>query len=254
MIKKENIVFIIPTYNEKDSIPDVINAIKNVSKKLRKYNVTTLVVDDNSPDGTQELVKKMQKVNKSIFLSAGEKNGLGSAMIRGIKYSIGTLKADIVVMNEADMSYKPTDSLKMIKLIESGSDFVAASRVLKKENLWPIERKIMHWVSNYLFANLIAGVNEVDDHNCAFRAIRVKGVLEKINFKDFPKGFSFFNYLVFELSLVTQKISNIPVIYYPRTKGESKISLSPKHLRSFISNFSEYIKVCFQIRVKKIFG
>lgn len=254
MIKNENIVFILPTYNEKDSISDVILEIKNVSNKLHRYNVMILVVDDNSPDGTQDIVKNLQKKDKKIFISPGNKNGLGSAMIRGIKYAMKKLHADIVVLNEADMSYKPTDSVKMIKLIENGSDFVAAARVLKKGNLWPIERKIMHWTSNTLFANFVAGVDEVIDHNCAFRAIRVKGVLDKLNFSTFPKGFSFFNYLAFKLSRVTKRVTNMPVIYHPRTKGESKISLSPKHIKSFASNFLEYIIICFKIRFEKIFG
>src|SRR5690349_21349785 len=110
MTRKDSIVFVIPTYNEAENITTLLNEIKKISKRLNHYKVQTVIVDDSSPDGTQDIVKLFQKDNKNVFLSPGKKNGLGSAMIRGIKYAIKNLKADFVIMNEADMSYKPKDS------------------------------------------------------------------------------------------------------------------------------------------------
>lgn len=252
MTKKDILVYIYPTYNERENIIKTLKETNKASNHIKNYKTLILVVDDNSPDGTANLVKKFQKTNPHVRLLSGKRNGLGSAMIRGIKFAINSLKADLVVLNEADMSYLPSDSVDMVKLVQKKWDVVAATRILKKDNQWPIDRKIIHKISNVVFAEMIAGVKEVSDHNCAFRAIRVKGILDQIDFNDFPTGFSFFNYLIYKLSNQTEMITNFPVIYYPRTLGESKISFKPKHLKNLIKNFYEYFKICFKIRFEKM--
>jgi dolichol-phosphate mannosyltransferase len=218
--------------------------VDKVLKKLPHYKTYILVVDDRSPDGTQEIVLKFQKNHKNTILLSGPKRGLGTAMIRGFKFAISKLKADIVISNEADFSYNPTNVPFMLKVLEKGQDAVLGSRKLDNFNTWPLGRRFIHFVANTIFANIVAGVTQVDDHNSAFKAIRVKAVLDKINFNNFPKGFSFFNYLTFKLSQVTPNIYEFKTTFRPRTVGVSKM---------MIGDGIEYIKTCLQIRFEKIF-
>lgn len=250
---KQKIVYIIPTYNEKENIEAMLKRVVKILSKLKNYAWIILVADDRSNDGTEEIVKNMARKEKRIHLFSGPKNGLGAAMIRAYKHSMKALKADIVIANEADFSFDPEEVPFMVKKIESGSDVVVASRRLIDLNSWPLGRRITHYVANNFFAGVIAGIKEVEDHNSAFKAIRVKNVLDRLDFKDFPKGFGFFNYLIFSLSRITPKIFEFKTIFRPRTKGESKIGLSPKYLKTFTRDVAEYTLSCLQIRLKRKF-
>lgn len=250
---KQKIVYIIPTYNEKENIGAMLQKVVRILSKLKKYTWTVLVADDKSDDGTEEIVKKFAKKDKRVILFSGPKNGLGAAMIRAYNYSMKNLKGDIVIANEADFSFDPEEVPFMIKKIESGTDVVVASRRLIDLDSWPLGRRITHFVANNFFAGIIAGVKEVEDHNSAFKAIRVKGVLDKLNFKNFPKGFGFFNYLIYSLSRITSNIYEFKTIFRPRTKGESKIGLSPKYIKTFTRDVAEYTLSCLKIRLDRKF-
>jgi len=248
-----NIVYIIPTYNEKENILKMLIAVEKMFKKLSSYRSSILVVDDRSPDGTGKLVKDMQKKYSNIYLLSGPKEGLGKAIVRGIKYAMGKLHADIIVTNEADFSYSPQIVPTMVKLIEKGNGAVFGSRRLITPEMWPLGRRVMHFVANTFFAKYVAGISQVDDHNSAFKAIKVSGVLDKIDFTDFPKGYAFFNYFTFQLSKITPRLAEIKTQFYPRTAGESKISFKPKNIKNFLTETFGYILTCFRIRLEKTF-
>lgn len=240
---KNNIVYLIPTYNEKDNILEMLKLVKKTLKSLKKYKYKILVVDDNSPDGTGTIVKKFSLKNPEVILLSGKKQGLGKAMSRGYEFALKKLKADFVISNESDFSYDPVKSINMVKKLEQGYDVVLGSRKIDNVNKWPLSRRFIHFIANTVFASLIAGVTEVEDHNSAFKAIRVKGVLDKLNFKEFPAGFSFFNYLTYKLAVLTPRIFEFKTTFKPRTKGVSKMMM-----RDSI----EYMKNCFKIRMEKL--
>lgn len=247
------VVCIIPTYNERENIGRMLDLMLEIILKEKKDKYAILVVDDNSPDGTGEIVRQYES-NKIILLS-GKKRGLGYAMIRGYKYAIEKLKADVVVSNEADFAFDPRKIPFMVDKIKEGNDVIIGSRHVGggKTKGWTLNRKLNHWIANKLFATWVAGVNRVYDHNGAFRAIRVKGVLDKINLNKLKvKGFGFFSYFLFKLTLVTDKFYEFPIVYSFRARGESKISFNPKYFRTYMRDVSEYIKLSFQIRVEKI--
>jgi dolichol-phosphate mannosyltransferase len=246
------IVYIIPTYNERENILDMLETVNAVLNKIASYKKYILVVDDNSPDKTAELVRQFQKKHPMVKLLSGRKEGLGAAMIRGYKFAMKKLHADIVVSNEADFSYSPSYTPLMIKKIEKGIDVVVGSRKISSVKRWPFSRRIVHWVANTFFAAWIAGVGQVQDHNSLFKAIGVKGVLDQLDFQSFPKGFSFFNYLIFRLSKVTPRIYEITTPFRPRTRGESKVSFKPKYIKSALRDATEYIHNCFRIRLEKL--
>lgn len=249
------IVHLIPTYNEKENIGKMIEALQKIASKDKKRKHLVLVVDDNSPDGTQSIVKAHQKKDKSIFLLRGEKHGLGKAMIRGLKYATQKLNADVVIPNEADFAFDPKHIPYMLNKIDKGIDVVVGSRHVGRGRTqgWTRNRKINHWVANKLFATWVAGVREVYDHNGAFRAIKVKGVLNQIDLDKMNiNGFGFFNYFLFKLTQVTDKFHEFPVTYKFRTTGESKVSFNPKYFRTYLRDVAEYIKLSFKIRLEKM--
>ena len=249
------VTIIIPTYNERENIGDLIEkTFKVVRGKDDDYRI--LVVDDNSPDGTGDIVQKFKSKFKSkIKLLRAKKEGVGKAMIRGYKYALKKLNPDIIVSTEADFAYDPRYIPQAVAKIKEGYDVVVGSRHvgIGKTEGWTRNRKINHWVANNFFATFVAGVTEVYDHNGAFRAIRVKGVLDKINLSkiDFT-GFGFFSYFLFKLTQITDKLYELPIIYRFRKRGESKVSFNPKYFGTYLHDVFEYIILSFKIRLEKI--
>ncbi|HEX6977159.1 MAG TPA: glycosyltransferase [Patescibacteria group bacterium] len=255
MMKKTRVVNLIPTYNEKENILLMIEKVEEVAKKYRQYDFVILIVDDNSPDGTGKIVATLQKKYSNIVLLTHKKEGLGKAMIRGIKYTLKHLKADILIINEADFAYNPEKMPFMIKKItEDGYDVVVASRHVGNGGTkgWTVGRTLNHWFANYVCATWLAGTRQVYDHNGAFRAIRIHGVLDAINFDGFKtRGFGFFNYFLFKLTQVTNNFFEFPVTYQFRTRGESKVSFNPKYFKTYLKDVLEYLKICLAIRLER---
>lgn len=254
------VTVIIPTYNEKENIGDLIEKTFQVVKN-QKDDYQILVVDDNSPDGTGEIVRQFKSRPKAdqpragkLILLSGKKAGVGKAMVRGYLYTLKNLNPDVVISTEADFAYDPKYIPEAVAKIKEGFDVVVGSRHvgIGKTEGWTLSRKINHWVANKFFATLIAGVKEVYDHNGAFRAIRVKGVLNRINFdKIKTTGFGFFSYFLFKLTQVTEKFYELPIIYRFRKRGESKVSFNPKYFTVYFHDVFEYIFLSFKIRLEK---
>jgi dolichol-phosphate mannosyltransferase len=250
----KKVVILIPTYNEVENIQKLIPSLEKLLKKHKKYIFKILIVDDRSPDGTGEAVKKLQKNFKNLVLLSGRKEGLGKAMIRGYAYAIKKLQADVIVSNEADFAFDFKHLGYMLKKIDQGADVVVGSRHvgIGKTEGWTLNRRLNHWVANTFFATWVAGVREVYDHNGAYRAIRVKGVLDQLDLKSLPvQGFAFFFYSLYKLTTVTQKFDEFPVIYRFRTNGESKVSFNPKYVRTYIHDIAEYAKLAFAVRMER---
>ena len=130
---------IIPTYNEIENIDNVINLILNLND-----NIDILIVDDNSPDGTADLVKSIIKHNDRInILERSSKLGLGSAYISGFKWALKK-KYDFVIQIDADLSHNPND---IIKFIEESNvyDLIIGSRYINGISIvnWPLSRLIL---------------------------------------------------------------------------------------------------------------
>lgn len=248
------VVNIIPTYNEKENIAKMLEVLIDIARKNPKYDFIHLVVDDNSPDGTADIVAHAQKKNKSIKLIKGKKVGLGEALIRSYKYAQDQLKADVIVPNDCDFSFDPYKIPDLLQKIDEGFDVVVASRHVGTGATegWSFFRKANHFVANELFAWYVAGINQVHDHNGNFKAIRVKGVLDKIPLSKLKvKGFGFQCYIIYQLTKVTSKFFEIPVVFKFRTAGETKISFNKRYLRTYIRDVLEYMWLCINIRIEK---
>jgi len=210
----------IPTYNEKENIANLINEIL----KLKIKNLHIVVADDNSPDGTWKIVQQISKKRKNVHLLLRKTNrGRGSGGRDGF---IECLKhgADIVIEMDADFSHDPKYIPLLLKELKN-ADLVLGSRRLKgsKEIGRGTIRKIVTYFAN-LYIRLMLGL-KVNDCNSGYRCFKRK-VLEKINLNKIEsKGPAIVQEVLFKAHLKGFKIKEIPITFINRTKGKSKLGI-----------------------------
>ncbi|MDF1497981.1 MAG: glycosyltransferase [Patescibacteria group bacterium] len=245
-IHRKKVCIIIPTYNEKENITKLIDALLDVFKDIKNFEMSILVVDDNSPDGTGKIVKKysISPPHCQIHLLSGKKEGLGKAYIRGFNYAIKKLKADFVFEMDADFSHNPSDIPRFLEAVENGYDFVIGSRYVEGgsiPNNWGIVRKLNSKVGN-IFARFIAGLYPIKDCTAGYRCISAK-IIKKIDLENLnATGYSFSMNFLYEAIRIKAKVKEIPVDFIDRKFGESKIGFS---------DIKEFIINSFILRLKK---
>ncbi len=221
------IVIILPTYNERDNIALIINALQEQFAKI-SHDMNILVVDDNSPDGTADIVRAEQKDRTNLHLMTGTKQGLGAAYIRGMKHAVFELKADAVMEMDADFSHKPEDVPRLIAALDDGADFAIGSRYVPGGKIpaeWSLFRRMNSKWGN-IFARYVAGMYRVRDCTAGFRAIRAS-VIGKIDLGALKvKGYAFQISLLHEAILNGAKVREVAVEFIDRKRGETKLGLS----------------------------
>lgn len=210
---------IIPTFNEKENIEKVLNIVIG----LKIENLDILIIDDKSPDGTAELVKKYMTGHHSVSLMEREgKLGLGTAYIAGFKYAIERNYEYIFEM-DADLSHDPAEIPNFLKMMEE-ADLVIGSRYLTGVNVinWPLSRLFISVMASK-YTRIITGL-PVHDCTSGFKCFN-RRTLEAIPLDEVSSsGYSFqieMNYKVWKRGF---KIREIPIIFYDRTVGLSKMS------------------------------
>lgn len=216
----EKSVVIIPTYNEKENIRAIIEAVMNLDKD---YHV--LVVEDNSPDGTALIVKEMMKTytDSLHILERPGKQGLGTAYIAGFKWAIEN-KYDYIFEMDADFSHNPEDLVRLQQAIIDGADLAIGSRYVTGVNVvnWPMGRVLMSYYAS-AYVRFITGM-KVRDTTAGFKCYRRK-VLETIDFDKIRfKGYAFQIEMKFTAWKHGFKIVEVPIIFTDRTQGTSKMS------------------------------
>ncbi|TLF46813.1 polyprenol monophosphomannose synthase [Maribacter aurantiacus] len=217
-----NSVVIIPTYNEIENIDAIINAVFELPKDFH-----VLIVDDNSPDGTAQRVRELQKQFKDkLFLEVRqEKSGLGTAYIHGFKWAIGK-KYDYIFEMDADFSHNPTDLLRLLKACEKGADVSVGSRYKKGVNVvnWPLYRILLSYGASF-YVKMITGMR-VHDPTAGFVCYK-RYVLENIDLDSVRfVGYAFQIEMKFRAYLKNYKIDEVSIIFKDRVKGKSKMSSS----------------------------
>jgi len=210
----------IPTYNERENIANLIDNIL----KLKIKNLHIVVADDNSPDGTWKIVQKISKKKKNVHLLLRKTNkGRGSGGKDGFIYCLNH-GADVIVEMDADMSHNPKYIPLMMKELNN-ADLILGSRRVKgsKEIGRSGFRRFVTLAAN-LYITIILGIR-VKDCNSGFRCFKRK-VLEKINPEKLKsKGPSIVQEVLFKAHLNKFKIKEIPITFINRTKGKSKLDL-----------------------------
>jgi dolichol-phosphate mannosyltransferase len=212
---------VIPTYNEIENIERLLHSIFSLQ---REFDV--LVVDDYSPDKTAAVVRKeMEKHPERIFLLERKgKLGLGTAYIAGFKWALER-DYEFIFEMDADFSHNPKDLIRLHDSCElEGFDVSIGSRYVKGVNVvnWPMGRVLMSWLASK-YVRLITGMN-IHDTTAGFVCYR-RTVLEKINLNRIQfVGYAFQIEMKFKAYLCKFKITEVPVVFTDRTKGESKMS------------------------------
>lgn len=212
---------IIPTYNEIENIETILRAVFSQDKLFH-----VLVVDDNSPDGTANKVKSLQKEysNQLHLLQRDKKNGLGAAYIAGFTWALGNSYYFIFEM-DADFSHNPNDLIKLYNACSvNDADVAVGSRYVKGITVvnWPLSRILLSYGASR-YVRLITGMR-VKDSTAGFICYKRK-VLESINLNKVKfVGYAFQIEMKFKAYKKGFKIVEIPVIFKDRIKGKSKMS------------------------------
>ena len=212
------VLAISPTYNEKKNISELINRISKLP-----LDIDLLIIDDNSPDGTADIIKTIMSENKSIHLLEREKKlGLGTAYCEGFQWALER-GYDLIVQIDADLSHNPDDILRMVEMSNS-SDLVIGSRYSGGVNVinWPMRRLLLSYFAN-LYAKLLIQF-PIKDSTGGFKCFQRK-VLESIDLKMInSQGYSFQIEINFLAWIKGFKIKEIPIVFTDRTVGESKMN------------------------------
>lgn len=221
-----NAVIILPTYNERENIATMLEAISSVIKTIPGIQFKILVVDDTSPDGTKDVVLAYQKVHQNVYILSGKKAGLGKALLRGMTYAVDTLNADVLIQMDADMSHDPTVLPKFIEKLNSGYDFVVGSRYIRGGSIpenWGIHRKIYSVIGN-TFVRFGLGKSAVHDWTGGYRAF-LASYFQKAKTAVSPYSGYVFQIAFLYTSLINgARVGEVPIAFTDRKFGHSKIA------------------------------
>ncbi len=214
---------IIPTYNEKENIENIIGAVFALQTPF-----DILVVEDNSPDGTAALVKGLMKKfpDRLNILERKGKQGLGTAYIAGFKWALQH-HYDYIFEMDADFSHNPADLERLFAALhDNGADVAIGSRYITGVNVvnWPIGRVLMSYYAS-AYVRLVTGM-EIRDTTAGFVGWKRK-VLETIDLDRIKfVGYAFQIEMKFTAIKLGFKVVEIPIIFTDRTRGESKMNKS----------------------------
>lgn len=215
-------VVIIPTYNERENVAAVIEAVIGLP-----HQFDVLIIDDNSPDGTAAIVREKMEMHpgRVHLLERSGKLGLGTAYIAGFKWALEHEHYNYVFEMDADFSHNPTDLIKLYEACAcGGADMAVGSRYLTGVNVvnWPMGRVLMSFYASK-YVQIVTGM-PIHDATAGFvcytRRVLQALPLDKIRFK----GYAF----QIEMKFLTYKygftIKEVPIIFVNRVLGTSKMS------------------------------
>ena len=231
-------LIISPTYNERKNIKQLVDMVIGENPELH-----LLIVDDNSPDGTGEKVKKLQTEYKNLFLETRpKKSGLGTAYIFGFKWALEK-KYDNIIQMDADLSHNPKDLPRMVDNLQK-YDLIIGSRYINGISVvnWPLRRLMLSYGAN-AYSRVITGM-PIMDGTGGFKAWK-SSVLSSIDLDSVKsQGYSFQIEMNFRAWVKKFNIKEIPIIFSDRTIGQSKMSKTIVY---------EAIFMVWRLRIWKIF-
>lgn len=219
MKQQPRTLIIIPTYNEKNTLPVIIDAVFDVNSEVH-----ILVVDDASPDGTGQLADEIAASNERVHvLHRSGKLGLGTAYVEGFKYALSR-DYDVVVEMDADMSHDPRYLADLLEAIADGADVAVGSRNIKGGGVegWGIGRQVLS-KGGSLYSRTILGA-PIRDLTTGYKAFTRKA-LEAIDIDSIrSNGYSFQIETTYRALQKGLRVVEVPIIFVDRRVGQSKMS------------------------------
>jgi dolichol-phosphate mannosyltransferase len=211
---------IIPTYNEKENVENMVRKVFSLPTLFH-----LLIIDDNSPDGTADIIKRLQPEyeGRLHLVERVGKLGLGTAYIAGFRWALEH-KYDFIFEMDCDFSHSPNDLERLQTAVLNGADLAIGSRYISGINVinWPLGRVLMSYFAS-VYVRLVTGM-QVMDTTAGFKCYKRK-VLESIDFDDIRlKGYGFQIEMKFTTYKLGYKIVEVPIIFTDRKEGTSKMS------------------------------
>ena len=214
-------IVIIPTYNEKENIAQIIRKVFSL-----EVDFNILIIDDNSPDGTASIVKGLfpDFTDRLYIIERSGKLGLGTAYVTGFKWALEH-NYEFIFEMDADFSHDPNDLVRLYRSChEQGFDLTIGSRYISGINVinWPLKRVLMSYLAS-VYVRKVTGM-PIMDTTAGFKCYR-KTVLENIGIENIKmKGYGFQIEMKFRTWRHGFKIKEIPIIFTDRKEGTSKMS------------------------------
>lgn len=241
----KKIIAILPTYNERENIEEMARRIAKVRKDLKDWDLEVLFSDSHSQDGTLEAIERVKKNYPFVHLLDVKERGIGIGLVLGYRHAFEKMGADAVIQLDADLQHDPFDIPKFIEKLNQDCDFVQGSRFIKGGgNRIPLYRQIFSWGAN-LLSKAVMGIWSMSEFTASYRAF-TKDLFKKIDFEKTPwreKSFIFQPSFTYAVSLVAQKMAEVPIIFTDRRKGYSKMQI--------IQYMKDLLLFALKVRIQK---
>ncbi|HOI49515.1 MAG TPA: polyprenol monophosphomannose synthase [Prolixibacteraceae bacterium] len=216
----EKSLVIIPTYNEKENAEKMVRKVFSLHTPFH-----LLIIDDNSPDGTAAIIKRLQDEfpDRLHLVERAGKLGLGTAYIAGFRWALEH-GYDYIFEMDCDFSHNPDDLERLYQAAQNGADLAIGSRYISGINVinWPLGRVLMSYFAS-VYVRLVTGM-KVMDTTAGFKCYR-RAVLETIDLDNIRlKGYGFQIEMKFTTHQLGFKIVEVPIIFTDRREGTSKMS------------------------------
>jgi len=236
------LAIVIPTYNEKETLPSLIGELLYEIKKIaEKFSI--VIVDDASPDGTGQIAEELNKKYGNIsVVHRKSKLGLGSAYKEGFRFSLDKFDPDFIVQMDADHSHDPKEIPRMLQKMHN-YDFAVASRHVTGGSVvgWGTYRKLLHSTAGTLAA--ICGGLKISDPTSGFRVFK-NNVLRSVDFSRIKSdGFAFQIEILCLLKRMGFKGFEFPTVFVNRRDGKSKMG---------INESIQFFKTCIRLLMNRI--
>jgi dolichol-phosphate mannosyltransferase len=238
------LVVTIPTYNEKENIEEIIKLVLAQSKNMPGVDIHVLISDSHSPDGTGEIVKKITSKNPKVHYLDVKEKGLGIGLVKGHRYAIDKLKADVLAQLDGDLSHDPSTLPTMVKYINDGYELVLGSRLIKGgKNLLGWHRTLFT-KGSALFSKVAWGTFNISEYTNSYRVF-TKALFERIDFKKIPwksKTYIIQPAFLYAAIKAGAKIKETPITFRDRKNGYSKVKI--------VNYIIDVLKFGFKVRLE----
>ena len=224
--ERRRTVVVTPTYDERETIADLVAAILSQQERVPTYELHVLVADSHSKDGTLEIVTGLVAANPYVHLLDVRERGIGIGLFKGFQSAIDTLDAEVLIEMDADFQHNPADIPAFLAKIDEGYDLVVGSRFVEGSvNAMPFGRRVLSVGANQL-VRLMLGLHGLTEITTSYRAFTREAFL-KVDPSSVPwreKSFIFVPVFLVRMLDTGARSTEIPMTMHPRVQGYSKMS------------------------------